>query len=429
MTVQAVQADIRYVLNGAGVYAFDFEVLSINNLLVQYVDPDGVYTEMVAYTDYTPVLSGATGYIDLLSTSIYASKTGFIYIKRDMVIEQPIHWVNNDPFDMAILEASFDRVIMILQQFGTDMSTGLAAITWRGTWATGVYYAVRDEIRLSNGNLYVCTVAHTSGTWATDLAAGNWAIVQDSAIVYDYMVSAQAANDSAQAANTSAQAAKVVAVDAAASASDDANTCETIAASLVGTVANPLPIGTIIAIIPGYFTGAANTGYTPVIGTTIAQINNYYNPLGFYVCNGAMVNVPESAIFNGAGRYLPNFTDNRFIMGASAVGAVGGANSVNHTHTMDHTHTTGSHTLSATEMPSHTHTSVGQQLAGTATFGHISSPAAWTFNSVTQAINATGGGCAHNHGSTTGISTSTSDYTTVDNRPAFLSAFYLMRVS
>ena len=146
------------------------------------------------------------------------------------------------------------------------------------------------------------------------------------------------------------------------------------------------------------------------------------------MCNGAMVNVPKSAIFNGAGRYLPNFTDNRFIMGASAVGAVGGANSVNHTHTMDHTHTTGSHTLSVNEMPSHTHTSVGSQLAGTATYGHITG-GSWTFNGVTQAINATGGGNAHNHGSTTGISTSTSGSTTVDNRPAFLSAFYLMRVS
>jgi hypothetical protein len=45
--------------------------------------------------------------------------------------------------------------------------------TPRGNWLTATAYAVNDLVTESN-NLYVCIVAHTSGTSATDLAAGKW---------------------------------------------------------------------------------------------------------------------------------------------------------------------------------------------------------------------------------------------------------------
>lgn len=49
----------------------------------------------------------------------------------------------------------------------------LASFNWRGSWVTATAYAVGDAIE-SGGSGYVCVVAHTSGTFATDLAAVKW---------------------------------------------------------------------------------------------------------------------------------------------------------------------------------------------------------------------------------------------------------------
>ena len=44
------------------------------------------------------------------------------------------------------------------------------------------------------------------------------------------------------------------------------------------------------------------------------------------MCDGSELNLPSSPIFNGAGRYLPNLTDDRFIQGDTAIGSTGGIN-------------------------------------------------------------------------------------------------------
>ncbi len=43
----------------------------------------------------------------------------------------------------------------------------------RGDWLTATAYALRDIVTQS-GNTYICALAHTSGTFATDLAAVRW---------------------------------------------------------------------------------------------------------------------------------------------------------------------------------------------------------------------------------------------------------------
>jgi hypothetical protein len=45
--------------------------------------------------------------------------------------------------------------------------------TWKGEWATSTVYAVNDTVEYG-GSGYICIVAHTSGTFATDLTAGKW---------------------------------------------------------------------------------------------------------------------------------------------------------------------------------------------------------------------------------------------------------------
>lgn len=46
----------------------------------------------------------------------------------------------------------------------------------RGAWATATAYALRD-VASQGGNTYLCAIAHTSGTFATDLAAGRWMLL------------------------------------------------------------------------------------------------------------------------------------------------------------------------------------------------------------------------------------------------------------
>jgi hypothetical protein len=48
-----------------------------------------------------------------------------------------------------------------------------AALVWRGTWVTATDYEAGDLVE-DSGNAYVCLVAHTSGTFATDLSASKW---------------------------------------------------------------------------------------------------------------------------------------------------------------------------------------------------------------------------------------------------------------
>lgn len=47
--------------------------------------------------------------------------------------------------------------------------------TWKGAWLTGTVYSANDCIQ-EIGSGYICIVPHTSGTFATDLAAGKWSL-------------------------------------------------------------------------------------------------------------------------------------------------------------------------------------------------------------------------------------------------------------
>ena len=63
-----------------------------------------------------------------------------------------------------------------------ELQTGVGS--WEGTWATSTAYTLRDVVvdgaaGGSTDNLYVCIVAHTSGTFSTDLSASKWELMID----------------------------------------------------------------------------------------------------------------------------------------------------------------------------------------------------------------------------------------------------------
>jgi hypothetical protein len=128
-------------------------------------------------------------------------------------------------------------------------------------------------------------------------------------------------------------------------------------------------VGTILPWVSGYFTFASgtNTGHTPILASadTVAAANTYLNPLGYYICDGSAVNVTGSPIWNAAGRYIPNLTDSRFLMGSTTIGAIanGGSNTMaDHKHANTnlsvvaealHTHGAGTYAIPAAV--DHTH--------------------------------------------------------------------------
>ena len=108
-----------------------------------------------------------------------------------------------------------------------------------------------------------------------------------------------------------------------------------------------VPVGSIIPFSPGYFDGNANSNFqiSGPAGNTVAEINNFL-PDSWRVCDGTAPNDPDSSIFNAADRFLPNLTDDIFLSGGTTSGNTGGANMRSllignlppHPHTMNHKH-------------------------------------------------------------------------------------------
>lgn len=238
-------------------------------------------------------------------------------------------------------------------------------------------------------------------------------------------------------------------------------------ATFRGGVAGPgtIPVGSIFAWVGGYFQNGSNGTFTNVLGNTVANANTYLNTSGIYVCDGAALNDAASPIFNGAGRYLPNLTDSRFLMGSTSAGSIGGSTSV---------------TLAANNVPqvSTSYTPAGTvsvslsgsapSLGGTTTFSstsHIhtlktsgsdrlvvqgvgtggtnkqiqtdnapSSDLYATTNasSDTASVSISGGSYSVSSSTFSGtvatITVGSASPTAIENRPLYLSVFYVMRV-
>jgi len=220
-----------------------------------------------------------------------------------------------------------------------------------------------------------------------------------------------------------------------------------------------------LAWVGCYFGDGGNGSYTRVLGSanTVAGANAYLNALNWYVCDGAAVNVSGSPIFDGAGRYLPNLTDDRFIMGDTVVGGLGGENTNSHTHAVgsiaaanESTHTHGvtyTTTDSGNQSVTHTHPVSGTTGAeashkhayvagvppyaasgattgagsshshgdGTLAAGNASTGHSHGYGKTNSPTNA---GSAHSHS----MSGSTAAPSDTDNKPVYLGLFYIMRV-
>lgn len=200
------------------------------------------------------------------------------------------------------------------------------------------------------------------------------------------------------------------------------------------------PAGRIMSWIGGYFQDGSNGSFTNILGNTIANANIYLNPFGWHICDGTLLNDPDSPIFNGAGRYLPNLLDARFLMGSPVVSGQGGANSValsiaelpNHLHDAGHNHhvnlsgTTGgsgehSHDANIDSSVAAANNVLGNTSRGS-TISAIINPLSQEPDH-THSINLSGP--SDSYTGTTGAVGSGLGHA---NRPQYLTCFYMMKV-
>ena len=183
-----------------------------------------------------------------------------------------------------------------------------------------------------------------------------------------------------------------------------------------------IPAGIIVPFVPGYFTNGSNAGFTYqwVSANTIAAINTLLNPKGWYVCDGSALNLAASIYFNGAGRYLPNLTDDRFLMGDTLAGGIGGQNSTTLITANLPTHT---HTVTVNSGGAHTHwTNISTETGGSGGYGYYSP---WDHHWADNAKINTESGGSHTH---TASASNTGSGKAFENRPVYLSCFYIMKV-
>lgn len=203
------------------------------------------------------------------------------------------------------------------------------------------------------------------------------------------------------------------------------------------------PIGSIAPFVHGYFADGSNGTFTEVSVSL---------PDWIKLCDGSALNDADSPIFNGAGRYLPNLTDDRFLMGdiAGNMGDIGGDNdSLAHTHGFTdpnvpgHYHGMGTGAdLNITASGSHFHTSRKHDNAASGAYlksaasndtgGVITDSVTHTHSSEDFAGNiglVTGGQNGNASFVTTGGSiNAVSESRTDKNIPKYLACKYIMRI-
>lgn len=286
MTISYVEPVKTYVSSGNGAYPFTFKILAESDIEVWYTSAStGARVQLVRGSDFSVTVSNPGGTVTILGN---APAGGQILIQRRVPVDQPTNWVNNGPFDMDLLEADLDRIIMIAQQLHWDVSSGQAAINYRGPWVTLAEYTERDIVRTVNGNYYFCVVSHTSGTFATDLAAGDWVLLIDFEAIETHATNAAASaadalasRNTAIARSAAAELSEIAAAASAAAAAADADEIRDwpVSTGLATDVAEHLAFSRKNLLINGGFDVWQD-------GTSFTATGTYYTADGWEFVNG-----------------------------------------------------------------------------------------------------------------------------------------------
>ena len=217
-------------------FTFNFVYIAAAYIYAFYTDPSGNVKSLTQGVDYTLALNPPSGGLwGIGGTVTYAPggspiPTGSsLTIYRSVPLTQLTSISNQGAFYPNAVEAAMDTLCTEIQQIAARTTA------FRGTWVSGTVYSLGDIVvdganGANTGNYYLCAVANTAGTWATDLAAGDWSLVINVAVIAAY---ATAAAGSATSAATSATAA----ASSASSASGSATSASASAASATASAA------------------------------------------------------------------------------------------------------------------------------------------------------------------------------------------------
>jgi hypothetical protein len=202
-------------------------------------------------------------------TMVTAPATGeSLTILREQPLTQGLDLVPNDPFPANSIEDTLDKITFMVQQHQEELDRSIKGSktttitnptftedataranklfafdasgdiditqeigTYRGNWAAGVTYDVRDLVKDSgNDNFYICITAHTSSgslPVKTNADVAKWVLIIDAEAAAASTAAAQAAQTAAETAQTAAETAQTAAETAQAAA----ETAETNAAT------------------------------------------------------------------------------------------------------------------------------------------------------------------------------------------------------
>lgn len=208
------------VTPSTGPFAISWPFCNLDDVVVT-VETDGVVTTQTRGVDYNITATANDDGIYPSGTITFLSPvSGVITRARTTTIERSSNFPLTGFLDRASLNADLNRGMMALQDnqatlersvrtqaadsvtldelplasdrankalmFDADGQVTVEALVggWRSTWATATAYYANDIIEdgAAGGdthNVYICTAAHTSGTFATDLAAGKWVLCID----------------------------------------------------------------------------------------------------------------------------------------------------------------------------------------------------------------------------------------------------------
>jgi len=164
------------VYSGLGSYPYPFKCYDASELAVTHISATGVSTILVYNVDYTVNLTTPSyqgGSVVVVLASLPAS--GFLEIKSNITFDQDVDLAVAGPLNLTKFQTTEDRLVMRLQLLRLMLEMEYTAKTYRGDWVTTTGYNAGDlVIGPSERDLYAAKSSHTSGAFATDLAAGKW---------------------------------------------------------------------------------------------------------------------------------------------------------------------------------------------------------------------------------------------------------------
>lgn len=186
MTVSTQLSQNTFLGNSAtSVFTVDFIMGSEDYIQVFYTDEDGEFG-LVPASQYTVFINpAAPGQLWGVGGTITYPLAGdpipdgsSLLVTRIVPLTQVVAISNQGSFYPRVTETGMDTLEFQIQQISNRTGRLL------GCWVSGVDYNYADVVQdcaagLNTGNYYFCTLPHTSGVWADDLAAGYWSLAID----------------------------------------------------------------------------------------------------------------------------------------------------------------------------------------------------------------------------------------------------------